>query len=878
MLIFSGELIFQIPLDTWSIKIMWITAWIAILAGSVSLYKQLQGIGRKAAGLWIAATVFGILGTPFEILDSLAQGFSGVMENQGEMEMIPGFVVLQSVLGWGVSLGFLMYLAGTVLFLLFPPFVKMKSGWIWLLVAFGMSLFDFLPQFSFLPQFIGFYLIITRLYETEQLRMRAGALLWMSAGLLFSLVILLNNDLKYILVSALGLIFWLIGVRKLRLAGYTARGSGAFLWYGGLMLIASLFHILSGLIGDLLSFLFQLPACILLAVGFFRFSKTSAFYGNANGVSALGGITLFVLFLSIVYLVPVVGEAFSALGICLVVVPVLVVNWKDALCAVQEEMIAYSEEGKVLKLGSVIGRYKFAVILAVVLLAVAGAGYRIAAKTLPEKWLAEAHEIAIQQGHWDKISDGEISDVASLVRKAVWVGNAEAEMYCLKNAAQLDEIYRKAQWGDAYAQYAIGHFLRWPATIIDGVAIRERAVSGTDGLGSWKYLGETGKGRESEAEKCWDWYYKHNPKQRRWDRELVITPDEYNWMLKAADQGHPRALDIMEVYKDQFDWHWEAANNGSGVAQYYLGLAYEFGAKEIQGTDTALAYSWYMKSAQNDCTMAQVKVGIYLYYGFLDQERDPEEAFRWLKKAAGKGCKEAYFRLGFIYLDGAMTDYAKALECFQKSGNKPGENYCLGMCYELGVNGYKQDYDQAVNLYAEGGYEGMMRLGSYVYGEKKEAAIALLEKAAEKGNIIAFARLGDIYYNDENYDKAVPWLQKAAEQQDLNAMTQLGICYYWGLGIKKDTLKAINYLQKAADEGNAWAQYWIGRLWINMQNDYNQAFKWLKKSAEQGYSLAAYQVGICYRDGKGVYQNREEAKRWLQIADTDEAREALKKL
>ena len=71
-----------------------------------------------------------------------------------------------------------------------------------------------------------------------------------------------------------------------------------------------------------------------------------------------------------------------------------------------------------------------------------------------------------------------------------------------------------------------------------------------------------------------------------------------------------------------------------------------------------------------------------------------------------------------------------------------------------------------------------------------------------------------------------------------------------------------NYYEKAADEGNVNAQYYIGKLYYKgkgIEKDYKKAFEYLKKAAEQGHVDAQYYLGKCYYDGKGVEKDYVKA-------------------
>jgi len=65
------------------------------------------------------------------------------------------------------------------------------------------------------------------------------------------------------------------------------------------------------------------------------------------------------------------------------------------------------------------------------------------------------------------------------------------------------------------------------------------------------------------------------------------------------------------------------------------------------------------------------------------------------------------------------------------------------------------------------------------------------------------------------------------------------------LGVVQDFKEAVKWFRKAAEQGNADAQYALGRAYHEGQGvDYNytEAVKWLKKAAEQGQSDAIYRL------------------------------------
>ncbi len=111
-------------------------------------------------------------------------------------------------------------------------------------------------------------------------------------------------------------------------------------------------------------------------------------------------------------------------------------------------------------------------------------------------------------------------------------------------------------------------------------------------------------------------------------------------------------------------------------------------------------------------------------------------------------------------------------------------------------------------------------------------------------------------------------LQKA-NAGDAQAQYELGITYYSdGIdGNEKSYKEAIKWFEKAAVQGHAAAQYYVGLCFINgtgreKSKTYDKlAVIYLKKSAEQGFAQAQNELGCCYLYGEGVTKNEKEAER-----------------
>ena len=163
---------------------------------------------------------------------------------------------------------------------------------------------------------------------------------------------------------------------------------------------------------------------------------------------------------------------------------------------------------------------------------------------------------------------------------------------------------------------------------------------------------------------------------------------------------------------------------------------------------------------------------------------DYEQARRYFEAAAAHGNADALYGLGKLYLKKEYPGYdpQKAIEYIEQSAEKDHTfaKYQLG---KLLCEGDACEKDIARGL-------------------------KLLEELAEKGVSIAAYLAGKVYLREkdwQNIKKAVLYFQKAAADGNSYAEYQLGKIYYFGTGVRLDAEKGLEYLKASADHGNAYA-------------------------------------------------------------------------
>ncbi|CAH1784642.1 unnamed protein product [Owenia fusiformis] len=129
--------------------------------------------------------------------------------------------------------------------------------------------------------------------------------------------------------------------------------------------------------------------------------------------------------------------------------------------------------------------------------------------------------------------------------------------------------------------------------------------------------------------------------------------------------------------------------------------------------------------------------------------------------------------------------------------------------------------------------------------ELAERVETILKERIQDGNKEAIFQLGQLYFEQENYDKAREQFQSAVDcgGRDYQAKYQLSVMLYDGLGGPQDCKKALEYMLDVANSKSILSKHLI--------------------------HAAQYNVGRAYFQGYGVRQSDEEAERWWVLASDD---------
>lgn len=231
---------------------------------------------------------------------------------------------------------------------------------------------------------------------------------------------------------------------------------------------------------------------------------------------------------------------------------------------------------------------------------------------------------------------------------------------------------------------------------------------------------------------------------------------------------------------------------------------------------------------------------------------NPTKAVELLIESAKLGCGVAKYRLGKMFLIGEDVpkniNYAlRWLEESVSEGNEFAE-YLLGKTYLKGED-VEQDLIRAENLLKRSSAQGnryakytlgKAYLGGELFWQNIPEAIKLITESADSDFAPAQYLLGKLLYNGEvipqDSEKAIFYLEKSAEQKSPYAAYLAG-----KIRLTEDTVRdvpcAIRNFEIAAENGNDFAKYMLGKLYLygkHVERDYDKAIAYLTSSAEHG--------------------------------------------
>ncbi len=161
-----------------------------------------------------------------------------------------------------------------------------------------------------------------------------------------------------------------------------------------------------------------------------------------------------------------------------------------------------------------------------------------------------------------------------------------------------------------------------------------------------------------------------------------------------------------------------------------------------------------------------------------------------------------------------------------------------------------------------------------------------LEKQAFAGDVASQHDLAALYTAGQagvkvNYTRAAKWFEEAAHNGSANAQYNLAVLYHQGLGVEKDTAKAIDLYRVAAANHHPEALYNLAIAYIEgVGVEYNPhiAAVYFEQAARGGIVEAAYNLGMISENGLLGESQPDEAVFWYSLAANKGNADAAKAL
>ena len=292
------------------------------------------------------------------------------------------------------------------------------------------------------------------------------------------------------------------------------------------------------------------------------------------------------------------------------------------------------------------------------------------------------------------------------------------------------------------------------------------------------------------------------------------TAEKKGYLRYRIGKCHALGHGTEQNYEESARWFRQAVEDNNPFAAYSLGGQYLRGQGVEQSSTEA--YRLYTMAAVRGNAYAQYQLG-RMYRDGIGTGADLEESKRWYAKAYA----------GFLAMEAAMADDK--------------------LCYRLG----------SMNMTGTGTEVDLEKSRYY------------FEKAVELGSVDALYGLGKLYLKPEfsEYDpeKAVEYLELAAAKDNAFARYQLGKLFCQGKLVQKDIARGLPLLEELAEAGVTSAAYIAGKVYIKEDGwkDVQKAIRCFHMAAEDGNSYAEYQLGKIYYFGNGIRADREKGLEYL---------------
>jgi TPR repeat protein len=348
-----------------------------------------------------------------------------------------------------------------------------------------------------------------------------------------------------------------------------------------------------------------------------------------------------------------------------------------------------------------------------------------------------------------------------------------------------------------------------------------------------------------------------------------------HYLEKASEGGHaPAQYHLSKIYakgargvekdlKKSINLLNKAAEQGHKEAQYDLGLEYIKG-QSVEINDIK-AVEWWLKAGYQNHKEAQLNLSLMfkLGYGVLRNQR---KSWHWLQKVPSDSVRQSIFNNNMIgkvlSLKDDCLEIIEGIKKLTSLGSSPSRHYIDNASIntlQFLLNFIDRENTHSINI-------------SEVY-----------TNATEKGDSSAQFILGILYEFGlgirKDSERSIQWYIQSAVQGHLKAQEKLSFfinhqedkykIFDWYrrlLAVKEDKKE---WLKLEIQEGDLSSCHHLGLMFLygwSVDKDQKQAFDYLMNAANHKYIPSQKVVAEMYREGKVVEQSHKEALRWYRRA------------
>ena len=346
-----------------------------------------------------------------------------------------------------------------------------------------------------------------------------------------------------------------------------------------------------------------------------------------------------------------------------------------------------------------------------------------------------------------------------------------------------------------------------------------------------------------------------------------------NWLLKAANQGHTKAIIAMgqkwltdipqteEKRSKARQWLRQAAEAGSAEAMYYMGYSYNGSSSSFKSEDIRLeAVKWYLKAAiwgygpfdrvttlNRLLTSNKSLIDSFLYHDLTPNLVDE------MRQASEQGFAQASKYLSICYKNGycVARNMEESNRYFELAA-KQGDSECQR---EVAMRMPSTPKKEVSKPKSETASQSKSKATKSAKAAEESEKAKLLLQAAEKGDAIAQYEIARAYAHGyysvkQDPQQAFKWYLAAATQKHPQSQYEVALCYENGIGVEKDMNRAYKFYYNAlylhayipSDKEKAEINYKLAMHVFDTIEEYDypysRACEYLEAAAKLGHEQA----------------------------------------